>query len=96
MRLLVKSAGGLIFSILILSSASSDSSVLTANRRKFPAAPSVSSDLESAIRKALANGRLSCLDAWKIADQLQIKRLDVCAACEKLKIKVKPCQLGAF
>ncbi len=65
-------------------------------QKKVPAAESVSADVETAIRSALVNGRLSCLDAWKIADQLKIKRLDVCAACEKLKIKVKPCQLGAF
>lgn len=56
----------------------------------------ISPEMESAIRKALVNNRLSCVAAWGIADQLGGKRLDVCAACEKLKIKVKPCQLGAF
>jgi len=60
------------------------------------AADRVSPEMETAIRKALANDRLPCAAAWKIADQFNIKRLDVCAACEKLKIKVKPCQLGAF
>lgn len=59
-------------------------------------AESVSPDLESAVKAALADKRLPCASAWKIADQFKIKRLDVCAACEKLKIKVKPCQLGAF
>ncbi|MDP2853894.1 MAG: hypothetical protein Q8O28_06575 [Smithellaceae bacterium] len=59
-------------------------------------AESVSPDLESNITAALVNNRLSCTAAWNIADKLKIKRLDVCAACEKLKIKVKPCQLGAF
>jgi hypothetical protein len=65
-------------------------------QKRVPAAPSVVPELESAIRGALVNGRLSCADAWKIADKLGVKRLDVCAACEKLNIKVKPCQLGAF
>ena len=65
-------------------------------QKRVPAAESVTSELEAAIRGALVDNRLSCTDAWKIADQLDVKRLDVCAACEKLKIKVKPCQLGAF
>lgn len=64
--------------------------------KRVPAAASVAPGLEAAIRKALVNGKLSCAAAWGIADQLKIKRLDVCAACENLKIKVKPCQLGAF
>ncbi|MBP1710130.1 MAG: conserved hypothetical cytosolic protein [Deltaproteobacteria bacterium] len=65
-------------------------------QKRVPAAASVSPNLETAIREALVDNRLSCLAAWEIADRLKIKRLDVCAACEKLKIKVKPCQLGAF
>jgi hypothetical protein len=69
---------------------------LDGKQKKVQAAPSVAPDLESAIRKALGNGRLSCSSAWEIAVRLGIKRLEVCAACENLKIKVKPCQLGAF
>ena len=65
-------------------------------KQKVPPAPSVAPDLEAAIRKALVNGRLSCAAAWEIAARLGIKRMEVCAACENLKIKVKPCQLGAF
>jgi hypothetical protein len=65
-------------------------------QKRVPAAPSVAPELEAAIRGALVKGRLSCTDAWKIADRLDEKRLEVCAACEKLNIKVKPCQLGAF
>jgi len=64
--------------------------------KKVPAADTVLSELEDAIRKALVNDRLPCILAWAIAEQFQIKRLDVSAACEKLKIKIKPCQLGAF
>jgi hypothetical protein len=59
-------------------------------------ADSISSVLESGIKAALVDNRLPCAAAWKIAGNLQIKRLDVSAACEKMKIKVKPCQLGAF
>lgn len=65
-------------------------------KRTVTAAPSVSPDLESRIRGALVNNRLPCKAAWDIAGEHGIKRLDVSNACEKLKIKVKPCQLGAF
>jgi hypothetical protein len=59
-------------------------------------AAKVHPELEKAIRGSLADGRLSCLSAWKIADKDGIPRMDVTAACEALKIKIKPCQLGAF
>ncbi len=66
------------------------------NQKRVSAAEVVTPELENAIRQALVNHCLSCLDAWKIANQLDIKRLDVSAACEKMQTKVKPCQLGAF
>ena len=53
-------------------------------------------DLEKAIRTAFKAGRLSCRDAWGIAQKFQIPKMAVSAACEALKIKIKPCQLGAF
>jgi hypothetical protein len=59
-------------------------------------AAEVSPELEKAIRGSLADRRLSCLSAWKIADEMGIARMDVTSACEALKIKIKPCQLGAF
>jgi hypothetical protein len=59
-------------------------------------AASVSADLEKAICGRLADGRLSCRAAWDIADQAGIARMAVAAACETLKVKIKPCQLGAF
>lgn len=59
-------------------------------------AAKVSSDLEDAIRGALLKGRLPCGAAWEIADRTGKSRMDVSSACETLKIKIKPCQLGAF
>ncbi len=64
--------------------------------KRVEAASQVSPEMEAAVRQALVNDRLSCVSAWSLAEQLGVKRMDVCAACEKLKIKVKPCQLGAF
>jgi hypothetical protein len=52
--------------------------------------------LEEAIRGALVDEKLSCLDAWQIADQFNVPKMSVSNACEALGIKIKPCQLGAF
>ncbi len=59
-------------------------------------ADQVTAELEAAIRGRLAAGRLPCTAAWEIAGTQKISRMAVSAACEALKIKVKPCQLGAF
>ncbi len=59
-------------------------------------AETVSPELESAIRNGLADERLPCATAWKIADDFDLKRIDVSCAAEALGIKIKPCQLGAF
>lgn len=61
-------------------------------KAKFPEDP----ELENAIHKALIDERLACRDAWEIARQFQIPKRAVSNACEALKIKIKPCQLGAF
>ena len=65
-------------------------------RKRVTAAASVLPELEEAIREGLVDGQLSCAAAWDIAGELRVGREEVCAACEHLKIKVKPCQLGAF
>ena len=52
--------------------------------------------LRPAIEAALVDGRLPCAAAWELADRFQLKKRDITAACEYLKIRIKPCQLGAF
>jgi hypothetical protein len=59
-------------------------------------AEGVEPGLAAAIRGRLSDGKLPCIAAWEIAADRKIPRLNVCSACETLKIKVKPCQLGAF
>ena len=59
-------------------------------------AKEIATELKTKIEQSLQNGKLSCVSAWKIAAELSIPRMRVCAACEALEIKVKPCQLGAF
>ena len=61
-------------------------------KAKLPENP----ELEHAIRNALTKERLACRDAWDIARQFQVPKMAVSNACEALKIKIKPCQLGAF
>ena len=62
-------------------------------------ADEVSHSLEIIIRSRLVGGPkgpIPCAAAWDIAALQGISRLKVSAACEKLGIKIKPCQLGAF
>jgi len=60
------------------------------------AAETVSEELEDKIYSMLEDEKLPCAAAWSIASDLKISKLDVACACEKLKIKIKKCQLGAF
>ncbi len=59
-------------------------------------AESVSDELEELIFSFIEDGKLECRAAWQIASELKIRKIDVAAACEKLKIKINRCQLGAF
>ena len=61
----------------------------------MPKAPD-NPDMVSAIRDSLVGGRLSCEKAWEIARRFDASKMAVSAVCEHLKIKIKPCQLGAF
>ncbi|SLM30034.1 conserved hypothetical protein [Desulfamplus magnetovallimortis] len=56
----------------------------------------ISSSFKDALEKISPDGRTTCLQCWKLAADLKIKRIDVGSACEKLGIKIKKCQLGAF
>jgi hypothetical protein len=53
-------------------------------------------DLASALLDARVEGKLSCENAWVIARRFDVAKMKVSSVCEQLKIKVKPCQLGAF
>ena len=52
--------------------------------------------LKEAINNASSNGRLSCENAWNVADSLKIGRMTVSAGCETMGIKINQCQIGAF
>jgi hypothetical protein len=57
---------------------------------------SVSEELKDAVTHALEGGRLTCRAAWDIAKRLDIGKMAVAAACEKLKVRISSCQLGGF
>ncbi len=59
-------------------------------------AENVPDDLSAAIKEHLENGRLSCKSAWEIARSINTSKMAVSSACESLKVKISPCQLGAF
>jgi hypothetical protein len=65
-------------------------------KKSVQPAKEVAPEVKENITSALKDGKLSCAAAWEIAKKLNIPRMKVCAACEALKIKIKPCQLGAF
>ena len=52
--------------------------------------------LTNAIQEARVDGNLSCEKAWEIARRFDVSKMKVSSVCEQLKIKIKPCQLGAF
>jgi len=56
----------------------------------------VDQSLKDAINGKLIEGRLPCKSAWDIASALGIPKMTASRACESMKIKIKPCQLGAF
>jgi hypothetical protein len=64
--------------------------------KKFDQNIKITPELNDQLDKSVKDLRISCLECWDIARNLKQKRLDVGSACEKKKIKIKPCQLGAF
>jgi hypothetical protein len=66
------------------------------DKKKVKARVPENRQLEAAIRNALTDGKLSCTDAWAIANRFEATKMGVSGACESLGIKIKPCQLGAF
>ena len=53
-------------------------------------------NLESTILDSRVDGKLSCEKAWEIARSFGVSKMTVSAVCEHHKIKIIPCQLGAF
>lgn len=56
----------------------------------------MSSELDKKILDSLVDGKLPCAVAFKIARELKTAPKEVGEACNRLKIKVRSCQLGCF
>lgn len=65
-------------------------------KRIVTPAEAVSDDLRERLERDTVNGRISCDACWDTARAVGIPKLAVAAACERLGLKVSPCQLGAF
>jgi hypothetical protein len=65
-------------------------------KEKIKAATSLDAKLEKVLQESLKDGALSCIAAWEIASDFNLRKTDITAACETAKIKITPCQLGAF
>jgi hypothetical protein len=59
-------------------------------------AEEVPGDLRESLEAAITDGKISCASLWEIAEESGLAKLDVSAACERLKVKITPCRLGAF
>ncbi len=66
------------------------------NGKNFNKDIQISDQLSSEIRRIATNGRTSCIQCWEVASKLNIEKMDIGSACEKMGIKIKNCQLGAF
>ncbi|SPD75997.1 conserved hypothetical protein [uncultured Desulfobacterium sp.] len=59
-------------------------------------AESIAQGMESQLRHRMTGNRLSCKSIWDLAEEFKKDRIEIASVCEALKIKIKPCQLGAF
>jgi hypothetical protein len=66
------------------------------NRKNLDIHVHLSSELREVILKQAKDKKISCVECWDIARQLKLKPSHVSSACEKMGVKIKPCQIGAF
>jgi len=59
-------------------------------------AEQVAPDLLEALERRVIDGKVTCADAWAVADALGITRMQVSAAVEALGMHVTMCQLHCF
>ena len=65
--------------------------------RRIKPMQDVPPELAAAIQSSLGkDGKLTCADAWRIAEQLGIAKQTVANAIEGLGLRIMRCQLGAF
>ena len=65
-------------------------------QKKVRPIDTVPDDLKEAIFGSMVDGKLPCKNAWEIAGNLELGKMDIASACDTLEIKISSCQLGAF
>lgn len=65
-------------------------------KKRFDPDIEVTEKMKILIQKNQTDQCMSCSKCWKLAESLSISRLEMGSVCEKLGIRIKPCQLGAF
>lgn len=53
-------------------------------------------DIAERLKQMASDGRISCTEARKIAEELKVPPREVGAVCDELKIKIFACELGCF
>jgi hypothetical protein len=53
-------------------------------------------ELDKKIQESLTEGKLPCAKGFQIAKEMKVTPKEVGEACNRLKIKVRSCQLGCF
>lgn len=59
-------------------------------------AEEVREDVEHALCAHLVHGRLPCKEAWEIALEQGLSKLEVANAAQALNVRISACQLGCF
>ncbi len=65
-------------------------------KKKIETGTTPNPELCETLQASLVNDCLPCLKAWETATRFNLEKTEITAACEALKIKIAPCQLGAF
>ncbi|TEB04579.1 hypothetical protein Psch_03339 [Pelotomaculum schinkii] len=56
----------------------------------------IASEVLEAVQRAAKDGRMSCTEARKLAEELKVPVGSVGEAADELKVKITSCELGCF
>lgn len=56
----------------------------------------MSEDIRRLLTEKAEDGRISCEEAWQVAEELGVPKKDVGRAADDLGIRIRDCQLGCF
>ncbi|WP_020587496.1 hypothetical protein [Desulfobacter curvatus] len=65
-------------------------------KKNFNPDAGITQQLKDRILDAQSDGKIDCKTCWEIAKEFKITRIDMGSVCERLEIRIKPCQLGVF